>query len=269
MAISPQHRITTSGQSNQGRFLSGSQHQDWRHLYEPEMLGKQFGMWTVVTREIQRRGKHHYTRVRCACGVEDWKVLDNLKRGRSKQCNSCAMTERHRLAGNLLVSSRGVSLLQKRAVSILQRCNNPNDKGYAHYGSRGITCEFESVKELVEYLLTVAPAEDWIGKQIDRIDNDKGYVRGNIRCATSSQNSANRRITRYVTYRGQKVCLGHVWHLVKTDHPNFQFTSGWTVKLIKQGVEPDQLPTYQRVGMRRCTTYSMPDPAIVSLYRTP
>ena len=267
MAISPQHRITTSGRSNRGRFLSGSQHQDWMLSFPPEMLNKQFGSWTVISLEIHRKGHHQHAKVRCVCGKESWVLADNLKSGKSTRCHACAMKERHRREGNLLIFSRGVSLLQKRATAIFQRCNNPNDKRYPCYGGRGITCEFGSVRELVEYMLSVAPAEDWIGKQIDRIDNNKGYIRGNIRCATSSQNNANRRITQYVMYRGQQVCLHHVWHLVKTDHPDFQFTIGWTIKLIKRGVEPDQLPKYQRVGMRKCTTYSMPDPAIVSLYR--
>lgn len=267
MAISQQHRTTTSGQSNQGRFLSGSQHQDWMTSFPQEMLNKRFNMWTVTSLEIQRKGHHQYIKVRCDCGTEAWKLLENLKAGKSRQCQSCATRGRHQREGNLLVSSREVGLLQKRATAIFQRCNNPSDKGFRGYGARGITCEFGSIKELVEYLLTVAPAEQWVSKQIDRIDNNKGYSRGNIRCATSSQNNANRRITHYVSYKGQKVCLGHLWHLVKTDHPFYEFTPGWTTKLVTRGVLPDQLAEYKRNGMRRSTTSSTPDPAIVSLYR--
>jgi len=267
MAVSPQHRITTSGRSNQGRFLSGTQHQDWMHLFPPEMLNKQFGMWTIISREIQRTGKHQYARVLCACGKEDWKLLDNLKTGKSTMCRPCTMRNRHQNLGHLSVSSKAVGLLQKRAGSIFQRCNNPSDNGYLNYGARGINCGFASVKELVEYLITLAPAEMWVGKQIDRIDNDKGYIQGNIRCATAAQNNANRRITRFVSYRGQKVCLGHLWHLVKTDYPSYGFSHTWTIRLVQGGIQPDSLPTHPRVGHRKSTTSSMPDPAIVSLYR--
>lgn len=268
MAILRQHRTMTSGRSNLGRFLSGSQHQDWMTSFPQEMMNKRFSMWTVTSLEIRRKGHHQYVQVRCDCGKEDWKLLENLKAGKSRQCHACATKEKHRRAGNLLVTSKEVGLLQKRATAILQRCNNPSDKGFRSYGARGIVCEFASVKELVEYLLTIAPAEEWKGKQIDRIDNNKGYIRGNIRCATSAQNNANRRITRYVEYKGQKVCLGHLWHLVKTDYPDYGFTLGWTTKLVDNwGVLPDNLHTHPRVGRRRSTTYSMPDPAIVSLYR--
>ena len=267
MAISPQHRITTSGQSNGGRYLSGSQHQDWMHLYPPEMLNKQFNMWTIISREIQRKGHHHYIKARCACGKEDWKCLDNLKSGKSTMCHRCATKNRHRREGNLDVTSKEVGYLQNRATAIFQRCNNPNDKGYKRYGARGITCEFDSVKDLVEYLITLAPAKDWIGNTIDRIDNNKGYMRGNLRCISPSGNNANRRNTVFVSYRGQKVCIGHVWHLIRHDNPQFTFGNMYTQKILRRGMTPEEVLNKPRVGNRRSTTLSMPDPAIVSLYR--
>ena len=199
MAISPQHRITTSGQSNQGRFLSGSQHQDWMRLFPQEMLHSQFGMWTVMSREIQRRGKHQYAKVRCACGVEDWKLLDNLKSGKSSQCCACAARKRHREEGHLLVNSAEMRSLQQRATAAMQRCQNPKDRGWKNYGGRGIQCEFSSVKAFVEYLLSLHSASEWMGMTIDRINNEGNYAVGNIRRSSYHENNMNRRNTRRYT----------------------------------------------------------------------
>jgi hypothetical protein len=59
----------------------------------------------------------------------------------------------------------------------------------------------------------------------------------------------------------------HLWHLIKTDHPEFEFGPGKVRTLLQEGMSPDAIPSYKRVGSRRSTTSGTPDPAIVSLYR--
>lgn len=186
---------TKCGLDASGRFLSGSQHPDWKGSLEPGMGNARFGSWTIVAREIQRRGRHIYARVRCDCGTEDWKVLDNLRRGRSTQCKSCRTTNMHKKAGHLLVTSPDLRSLQGRASAIFQRCKNPKDPSFKNYGQRGVQCRFPSVKALVNYLCSLHPAEDWAGFDIDRIDNNGHYAEGNIRRATRSQNLLNRRVS--------------------------------------------------------------------------
>jgi hypothetical protein len=255
------------GLDENGRFLSGSQHPDWKDLLEPELENARFGSWTITTRELQRRGKHIYAHVRCDCGTEDWKVLDNLRRARSKCCMSCRTKERHRKAGNMLVSSEDEQKLQRRVEAVFQRCNNPRDPGYKNYGGRGVRCLFKSKNELFRYLMELHRAEDWAGYEIDRINNDGHYAVGNLRRATQSQNRQNRRRTVWVTYREQSVVQGHLWHLIKTDYPDFEFSLGKVITLLREGMPPDEIPHYKRVGERRSTTSKTPDPAIVSLYR--
>lgn len=82
---------------------------------------------------------------------------------------------------------------EKRVLSnILQRCNNPLNHAYRHYGGRGIKCFITSADEIIAA----------IGKKpsafhsIDRIDNDGPYKIGNIRWATAKEQSVNRRNSR-------------------------------------------------------------------------
>lgn len=75
-----------------------------------------------------------------------------------------------------------------------QRCENPNDPMYKHYGARGIKCKI-TYKEL---LATIGPRPKSLIRRnrslysLDRIDNNGHYEAGNVRWATYAQQMANR-----------------------------------------------------------------------------
>jgi hypothetical protein len=48
------------------------------------------------------------------------------------------------------------------------------------------------------------------GHTLDRIDNNKGYVPGNVRWATTNQQSRNRRVTVRVDFEGESVALADI-----------------------------------------------------------
>lgn len=73
--------------------------------------------------------------------------------------------------------------------NILQRCNNPNHPRYHDYGGRGIKCSFATFREFY-HELGLRPSPD---HSVDRIDNDLGYVPGNLRWATPLEQAQNRR----------------------------------------------------------------------------
>ena len=76
--------------------------------------------------------------------------------------------------------------------SMNQRCNNPNTIHYKHYGGRGIQNKFESLDDFREYVINGLKVDPQ-GLQIDRIDNDGHYEKGNIRFVTAKENCNNRR----------------------------------------------------------------------------
>ncbi len=86
--------------------------------------------------------------------------------------------------------------MAKRFHAINQRCTKPNSQWYHCYGGRGIKNKFKSVKEFVGYVVNELRYDNYNkvrGLQIDRIDNDGHYERGNIRFVTCKENSMNRR----------------------------------------------------------------------------
>jgi hypothetical protein len=80
-------------------------------------------------------------------------------------------------------------------VGIKQRCLNPNNPNYRHYGGRGIALHAEWVNSYDSFrawiLANLGERPD--GCSLDRIDNDGNYEPGNLRWATQSEQTKNRR----------------------------------------------------------------------------
>lgn len=90
---------------------------------------------------------------------------------------------------------------------IKDRCNNPNDKAYRHYGGRGIEIKFKTFDEFYESV----GQRPSLKHSIDRLDNDGHYEDGNLRWATKREQNLNQRIRKDNTsgYRGVTRYLGN------------------------------------------------------------
>lgn len=76
------------------------------------------------------------------------------------------------------------------------RCDNPSCGSYVNYGGRGIQNRFGSSDEFVDYVVNELQIDPQ-GLQIDRINNDGHYEKGNIRFVTAKKNLNNRRNTKH------------------------------------------------------------------------
>lgn len=85
-----------------------------------------------------------------------------------------------------------VNRIRKCFKDIKQRCDNPENKDYKYYGERGIKCLFKSIDEFVNYIINNLRIDPY-GLEIDRIDNNGHYEKGNIRFVTHKENCNNRR----------------------------------------------------------------------------
>ena len=82
--------------------------------------------------------------------------------------------------------------------AVKHRCDNPECKDFKYYGGRGIENKFKSSNEFVDYVVNNLHV-DPRGLEIDRIDNDGHYEKGNVRFVTHKENSNNRRKRRVAT----------------------------------------------------------------------
>lgn len=94
--------------------------------------------------------------------------------------------------------------IYRRWTSMMSRCYNKNSPNYKNYGERGIgvCARWNNFENFYEDMGDI-PFEK---AQIDRIDNEKGYSPENCKWSTPSENSRNRRSTKYIdTHEGKLV----------------------------------------------------------------
>lgn len=239
---------TKSGSKTDGRFRSGSPPHNYSGSHVPETAGFRWGLWELLDSTITRVKGYRYVSVRCTeCGAVKLTAYDSLRKRTSTGCTPCG-----RKCG-------APTWLLQRLEAARQRCTNPNDPGYPHYGGRGIKFEFESV----------AAAAVWVmenlglvrAKELDRIDNNRGYAPGNLRWATRRQNMANRQ-------------RSHVqrFHKFRAAHPEVRYADATLRNLICRGLTDEEIvarfhrPSCKPKGV--FGTFSTPDPDIVSLSAT-
>lgn len=169
-----------------------------------DMCGKQFNRWTVLgLSHYNSRRNHKYFKCRCVCGFEKTISMCSLKSGASK---SCGCWKKEEFINRITTHGKTKSRLYKVWCSIKHRCFNPRSKSYPDYGGRGITMQKELADSFEAFKREVGERPG-SRHSIDRIDNEKGYVCGNMRWATDSEQSRNTRRNINITYNGTTQCL--------------------------------------------------------------
>lgn len=134
---------------------------------------------------VSPAGRRHTQKLcRCLCGNELVVSSRNLKSGHAKSCG-CLQREivskiRHGL------SNTGT----RRSYSAMkQRCYNPKQKSYLHYGAKGITVCDRWLQSFDNFLEDMGERPE--GHSIDRHPNEDGnYEPNNCRWISRSENSA-------------------------------------------------------------------------------
>ena len=125
------------------------------------------------------------------------------------------------------------SRLYKVWIDMKNRCNNPNNHNYMHYGAKGIkVCKEweEDYKKFYNWAMENGYKENTEKKYtIDRINNSKGYNPENCRLLSIQKQQSNRTNNRFITYKNET-------HTV----------SEWARKL---GINPQTIFTRLKIGL--------------------
>jgi len=89
---------------------------------------------------------------------------------------------------------------------MIGRCYRPRNHRYAWYGGRGIRVCDRWRTSFEAFLADVGPRPT-PRHSLDRIDNDGDYEPGNVRWATSFEQSRNRRNVKLYTHDGETLTL--------------------------------------------------------------
>jgi len=160
-----------------------------------DIAGKKFNRLTA----IKRVGTHptrnvHIWEFMCDCGNIVNVCKSDAMYSAVKSCgclNSELTKERNYKHGNGI---RGKKTKAYRSwAHMIQRCTNPKNKDYPNYGGKGLKIEEDWVKDFSKFLEHIGdcPNEDerW---SLGRIDNNVGYVVGNVRWETDTQQNRNK-----------------------------------------------------------------------------
>lgn len=161
------------------------------------LIRQKFGKLTIIEQSRKNKWGNYLWLCRCDCGKETIVAGGNLKSGSTKSCG-CLQKE--------IVTKHGHNTRTKVSrnyqiwAGIIQRCTNPNYHHYVNYGGRGITvCKrWMKFQNFLEDMGEVP-----LGHQIDRINNNKGYYKGNCHWTTSKTNNRNKRNNHLETYNGR------------------------------------------------------------------
>lgn len=152
------------------------------------MIGRRFGMLTV----IENAGRTKYGNIKwlckCDCGEQSIVVGSNLKSGNTKSCGCYRVDikKKHGLNGSRLAHCYD---------SMKTRCYNKNFIRYDRYGGRGIkVCDewLNDFESFVKWALKNGYRDDLT---LDRIDNDGDYEPDNCRWASKKEQANNTRTT--------------------------------------------------------------------------
>lgn len=155
-----------------------------------DLLSKKFGRLTVINRaENTKQGQTQWV-CNCDCGKTDIIIRGYcLTNGHTKSCG-CYMIESS-IKNNTTHGKTGTKVY-KTWVSIKERCYNEHHQYYNLYGGRGIKVSDEWLNSFEKFYKEMGEPPT-TKHQIDRIDTNGNYEKGNCRWVTSKQNSQNRR----------------------------------------------------------------------------
>lgn len=88
-----------------------------------------------------------------------------------------------------------VQCIRTRYHCAVSRCTDGSNPAYKDYGGRGIQVKFENVNNYINYIINDLKGNTLVKIReldIDRIDNDGHYEKGNLRLVSHQENCHNR-----------------------------------------------------------------------------
>lgn len=146
----------------------------------------------LVARQVDSRSDGQAMwECRCNCGTTCIKSSGALRQGVKSCSPSCGVTESNR---NRAVTGVAHGKEWAAWTAAKQRCYNPKNPQYAHYGGRGITMCDEWKSSFPAFYAHIGPAPTKDRRSsLDRINNNGNYEPNNVRWATPTAQLSNRR----------------------------------------------------------------------------
>lgn len=197
-----------------------------------DLTGKNFGRLTVIKRvENTKDGKPQWL---CECSCENHTMVVvrsvSLKSESTKSCG-CLRREVSKSMPHKIKHGQYKSKLYAVWKSMKDRVNNQNNAQYKDYGGRGIAIceEWYYYENFMNWAMNNGYKE---GLSIERKDVNGNYCPENCCWITMSEQSNNRRNTRWIEFNGKKQSIKK-WSLetgLPYDVLKYRFNNSWDVE---------------------------------------
>jgi hypothetical protein len=158
-------------------------------------VGKVYSSWTVLAL-TRHDGKARFD-ARCRCGVTYSVSAPSILSGRSTRCRPCAVPICGPQNGHRATVGHKTTPEWNSWRGMIERCTNPNHKGWKRYGGRGITV-CDRWRESFAAFLADMGAKPGRRYSIERKDNNK---------ATHEEQARNRSSTHLITVGDVTLCV--------------------------------------------------------------
>lgn len=173
-------------------------------VFVPEQYyGQKYGRLTVREfsefRQSGKRFRHAFFKCDCDCGAFYEASIYALRSGNTASCG-CLRRE--------MITTHGMSRHPEYGVWEGMVRRGLGKECRRSYADRGISIcpDWTGIGGFVNFINHIGPRPS-PKHSVDRIDNDKGYVPGNVRWATMKEQLRNTSRNRWVTVHGQRMCL--------------------------------------------------------------
>lgn len=206
-----------------------------------DLVGRRIGRLQVVSfSHIKKTGSgssQYFWNCTCDCGKHA--VVDGccLRRKSTRSCG-CYARERSTKHGAQKRGSPHAGVYNTW-LAIKQRCRNRNNECFKDYGGRGIDICDEWYNSFQIFFAAVGP-KPTPAHTIERIKNHLGYVPGNVRWATRSEQNENTRQTRLITFDG-----------ITLSQSKWARRIGITVSTLRHRIDVLKLPLHRALSPER------------------
>lgn len=164
-----------------------------------DMIGKRYGKLSIVS-ELVDRNKNGHIMYSCICDCGKIKEILGVSI-RSGMTTSCGCAQRD----SVLKHGMDGTPEYRAWISMKNRCTSNKSANYKNYGGRGISVcnEWMDFNAFINDMGLRPSASH----SIDRIDNNKGYSKGNCRWSTKKEQAQNRRSSVIVRFNGEDMFM--------------------------------------------------------------
>lgn len=166
---------------------------------EIDITGNKYNMLTAIKRVYGYKESGVYWLCKCDCDNEC--IVKKYDLVHLKQM-SCGCFQKQSAREKHTKHNMKDTKLYHVWCSMRQRCLNPNNHAYNHYGGKGVTICKDWLDDFMNFYNWSMQNGYMEGLSIDRIDNDGNYEPSNCRWATREVQQNNTSKAHKITYNG-------------------------------------------------------------------